>query len=153
MTNTITPLANRFVTRATRFLSGGRFPAFAICALLFYQIFIAVMAFAPPPGGAWSEFLDDFRMRCFKLDPKTGWMEMSSVWVMLSELFESNLRTPAVSVCTAVNWMTNWAVTRTFPLFASVGLGFAYALYSVFAVVAFIFVLVALPETKGRELP
>lgn len=86
MTNTMTiPLANRFVARATRFLSGGRFPAFAICALLFYQIFIAVMAFAPPTGGAWSEFLEDFRMRCFKLDPKSGWMEMSSVWVMLSE--------------------------------------------------------------------
>jgi protein SCO1/2 len=24
-------------------------------------------------------------MRCFKLDPKSGWMEMSTVWVMLSE--------------------------------------------------------------------
>jgi len=86
MTNTMTTsLANRFVARATRFLSGGRFPAFAICALLFYQVFIAVMAFAPPTGGAWSEFLEDFRMRCFKLDPKSGWMEMGSVWVMLSE--------------------------------------------------------------------
>jgi len=76
---------NRFVAGATRFLSGGRFPAFAICALVFYQVFIAVMAFTPPAGGAWGDFLEDFRMRCFKLDPKTGWMEMGSVWVMLSE--------------------------------------------------------------------
>jgi MFS transporter, SP family, sugar:H+ symporter len=37
-------------------------------------------------------------------------------------------------------------------LFAGVGLGFAYALYTVFAVVAFIFVLKALPETRGRAL-
>jgi MFS transporter, SP family, sugar:H+ symporter len=74
------------------------------------------------------------------------------MWVMLSELFDSNLRTTAVAVCTAVNWMTNWGVTRTFPLFAGVGLGFAYALYTVFAVVAFIFVLKALPETRGRAL-
>lgn len=74
------------------------------------------------------------------------------MWVMLSELFDSNLRTTAVAVCTAVNWMTNWAVTRTFPLLASVGLGFAYAVYGIFAVVAFIFVLKALPEMKGRAL-
>jgi protein SCO1/2 len=79
------PPANRFVAAVTSFLSGGRFPAFAICALVFYQIFIAVMAFVPPAGGAWGEFLEDFRMRCFKLDPRSGWMEMSSVWVMLSE--------------------------------------------------------------------
>ncbi len=45
------------------------------------------------------------------------------MWVMLSELFDGNLRTAAVSVCTAVNWMTNWSVTRTFPLFAGVGFG------------------------------
>lgn len=86
MTGTITAQpTNRLVARATSFLSGGRFPAFAICALVFYQIFIAVMAFVPPADGAWGEFLEDFRMRCFKLDPKSGWMEMSSVWVMLSE--------------------------------------------------------------------
>lgn len=86
MTSTITaPPPNRVVAGATRFLSGGRFPAFAICALAFYQVFIAVMAFVPPTGGAWGDFLEDFRMRCFKLDPRSGWMEMSSVWVMLSE--------------------------------------------------------------------
>jgi len=83
--STAIPLTERFIARATSFLSGGRFPAFAICALVFYQIFIAVMAFVPPAGGAWGEFLEDFRMRCFKLDPRSGWMEMSSVWVMLSE--------------------------------------------------------------------
>jgi SP family sugar:H+ symporter-like MFS transporter len=74
------------------------------------------------------------------------------LWVMLSELFDSNLRTTAVAVCTAVNWMTSWVVTRTFPLLAGVGLGFAYVLYAVFAMAAFIFVLRALPETKGRAL-
>jgi SP family sugar:H+ symporter-like MFS transporter len=74
------------------------------------------------------------------------------MWVMLGELFDGNLRTVAVAVCTAVNWMTNWVVTRTFPLLAGVGLGFAYGLYTVFAVLAFIFVLKALPETRGRVL-
>jgi protein SCO1 len=35
--------------------------------------------------GVWGDFLEDFRLRCFKYDPKSGWMQMSSVWVMLSE--------------------------------------------------------------------
>lgn len=76
---------NRFIARATKFLSGGHFPAFAIFALAFYQILIAILAFYPPTGGAWGEFLEDFRMRCFKLDPKSGWMETSTVWIMITE--------------------------------------------------------------------
>jgi SP family sugar:H+ symporter-like MFS transporter len=74
------------------------------------------------------------------------------MWVMLSELFNSNVRTTAVAVCTAVNWMTNWAVTRTFPLLAEAGLHLAYGLYTVFAALALIFVLKALPETSKRSL-
>lgn len=79
------PIATRLVSATTRFLAGGLFPAFAIFALVFYQIFIAVMAFGPPAAGAWGGFLEDFRMRCFKYDPRSGWMEMASVWIMLSE--------------------------------------------------------------------
>ncbi len=74
------------------------------------------------------------------------------MWVMLSELFDGDLRTVAVAVCTAVNWVTNWIVTRTFPLLAGIGLGVAYGLYTAFAVLAFFFVLTTLPETKGRTL-
>ncbi len=73
------------------------------------------------------------------------------MWLMLSELFDSDLRTIAVAVCTAVNWMTNWAVTRSFPTLADSGLGFAYGLYTAFAVLALIFAWKVLPETRGRE--
>ena len=79
-----TPL-ERFVSRATSFLSGGLFPAFALCVLAFYTIFVAIMAFAPPAGGAWGELLEEFRVRCFRLDPTSGGMEWGSVWVMLAE--------------------------------------------------------------------
>jgi SP family sugar:H+ symporter-like MFS transporter len=73
-------------------------------------------------------------------------------WVMLSELYDSDLRTPAVAVGTATNWVTNWAVTATFPLLAGVGLGFAYFVYTAFAGLALLFALKKLPETKGRTL-
>jgi SP family sugar:H+ symporter-like MFS transporter len=74
------------------------------------------------------------------------------MWLMLSELFDSDLRTTAVAVCTAVNWLTNWVVTRSFPTLADISLSFAYSLYTIFAILAFIFVLRALPETKDRAL-
>jgi MFS transporter, SP family, sugar:H+ symporter len=74
------------------------------------------------------------------------------MWLMLGELFNSKLRTTAVAVCVAVNWITNWLVTRTFPLLADLGLGVAYGLYAAFATVALIFVLTKLPETRGRPL-
>ena len=74
------------------------------------------------------------------------------MWLMLSELFDSDLRTTAVAVCTAVNWLTNWVVTRSFPTLADISLSFAYSLSTVFAILAFVFVLKALPETKDRAL-
>src|SRR5262245_55743489 len=85
---TLTPTAAHVVrlTNATsRFLSGGKFPAFALFALVFYQVFVGIMAFSPPATGVWGEFLEDFRMRCFRLDPRNGGMELGSVWIMLSE--------------------------------------------------------------------
>ncbi|MPY66516.1 sugar porter family MFS transporter [Deinococcus sp. SDU3-2] len=74
------------------------------------------------------------------------------MWVMLNELFASNLRTTAVAVCTAVNWIMNWAVVRTFPSLADLGLGLAYGVYTVFAVLALLFVWRTLPETRDRSL-
>jgi len=74
------------------------------------------------------------------------------VWVMLNELFDSNLRTTAVAVCTAVNWVTNWLVVRLFPLLADSGLEVAYGLFTVFAVLAFLFAWKVLPETRDRPL-
>lgn len=75
----------RLVWRATNFLASGRFPAFALFVLLFYQVFVAIMMLAPPATGVWGDFLEDFRVRCFKYDPKSGWMQLSSAWIMLAE--------------------------------------------------------------------
>jgi SP family sugar:H+ symporter-like MFS transporter len=74
------------------------------------------------------------------------------MWVMLSELFDGELRTSAVAVCTAVNWMTNWLVTRTFPVLAGAGLGLAYGLYAAFGVLALLFVWKSVPETSKRVI-
>ena len=75
----------RAVLRFSRMLSGGSFATFALCVLLFYEVFVIVMTFAPINGGALGGFLEEFRIRCFQLEPKTGWMKWSSVAVMLGE--------------------------------------------------------------------
>lgn len=74
------------------------------------------------------------------------------MWLMVNELFDSQLRITAVAVCTAVNWLTNWLVVRTFPLLADAGLGIAYGLFALFAALAFLFAWRVLPETRGTAL-
>lgn len=73
----------RWVDKGTKFLSGGSFPAFAIAALFFYQIFVGLMAFSPLGSGALGQFAEDFRLRCFRFSD--GALEIASVWVMISE--------------------------------------------------------------------
>lgn len=74
-----------FGVRLAEFLSSGRFAAFALFVLLFYTGFIALMAFSPPVGGAWAAYVEEFRLRCFQLDPGSGVMKTSAIVLMLTE--------------------------------------------------------------------
>jgi MFS family permease len=74
------------------------------------------------------------------------------VWVMLGEMFNNIIRATALAVAAAAQWLANWLISTTFPGLASIGLPFAYGLYTLFALLAFIFVLKAVRETKGRAL-
>ncbi len=75
------------------------------------------------------------------------------MWVMLGEMFPNNFRGAALSLAGLVQWLSNFAITMTFPiLLDSIGLGFSYAIYSAFGVVAFFFVRAFVQETKGRTL-
>jgi len=74
------------------------------------------------------------------------------VWVLLGEKFPNRIRAVALSVAAAAQWLANWLVSATFPTLASVGLGLAYGIYTVCAVLSFLFVLRFVAETKGKEL-
>jgi MFS transporter, SP family, sugar:H+ symporter len=74
------------------------------------------------------------------------------VWVMLGEIFNNVIRATALAVAAAAQWLANWLISTSFPALADIGLSFAYGLYTVFALLAFVFVLRAVRETKGREL-
>ncbi|TDE38147.1 sugar porter family MFS transporter [Actinomadura sp. 6K520] len=74
------------------------------------------------------------------------------VWVMLGEMFNNFIRASALAVAASAQWLANFVITTTFPAVSGVSLGLAYGMYTAFSVLAIIFVLRAVPETKGREL-
>ena len=74
------------------------------------------------------------------------------VWVLLGEMFNNKIRVTALAVAAAAQWLANWLVSSTFPALSDIGLSFAYLVYTTFAALAFVFVLRAVKETKGREL-
>jgi SP family sugar:H+ symporter-like MFS transporter len=75
------------------------------------------------------------------------------MWVMLGEMFQNQFRGAALSISGFVQWMSNFAITMTFPiLLASFGLGGAYGLYTLFAAVSILFVVKLVRETKGKPL-
>lgn len=74
------------------------------------------------------------------------------VWVLLGEMFSNRIRAYALAVAAAAQWVANFVVSETFPSLASAGLGLAYGLYAVMALLSLLFVIRAVRETRGREL-
>ncbi len=74
------------------------------------------------------------------------------VWVLLGEMFPNRIRATALGVAAAAQWISNWLITTTFPQLSDIGLGLAYGLYAMFALISFFFVYRVVPETKDVEL-
>ena len=75
------------------------------------------------------------------------------MWVMLGEMFPNQFRGAALAVCGLVQWVSNFLITMTFPIFlATIGLGFSYGIYAAFGIIAYFFVRNFIQETKGRTL-
>ncbi len=75
------------------------------------------------------------------------------VWVLLGEMFNNNLRTSALSVAAAAQWIANFIVSTTFPpLLQYFGLGATYGLYTIAAATSIFFIIFFVKETKGMEL-
>jgi sugar porter (SP) family MFS transporter len=74
-------------------------------------------------------------------------------WVLISEIFPNRIRGGAVSVATSALWSACFILTYTFPLLNR-GLGPAktFWLYALICAAGFVFILVRVPETKGKTL-
>jgi SP family xylose:H+ symportor-like MFS transporter len=80
-------------------------------------------------------------------------------WVILSEIFPTRIRGRAMSIATFCLWTANFVVSQTFPMMDENPLlarmfhrAFPFWVYGVFCVVAIVFVLRYVPETKGKTL-
>jgi SP family xylose:H+ symportor-like MFS transporter len=81
------------------------------------------------------------------------------VWVMLAEIYPNAIRGKAMSVAVAAQWIMNFIVSLTFPMMdgsaylnARFNHGFAYWIYGACSILAAVFVMRFVPETKGRSL-
>ncbi len=82
-------------------------------------------------------------------------------WVLIAEIFPNTIRSAAVAIAVAFQWIFNFIVSSTFVPMYNMSLGdmgdrfghmFAYALYGVICIVAAWFVYALVPETKGKTL-
>ena len=73
-------------------------------------------------------------------------------WVLISEIFPNTIRSQAVAIAVAFQWIFNYLVSSTFPALYEFSPGFAYGLYGVICVIAALFVWRMVPETKGLTL-
>ena len=81
------------------------------------------------------------------------------VWVMLSEMFPNNVRSVAMSIAVAAQWLFNALVANSFPLVNESALNqnafngaLPYFIFAFFCVIAMFFVWKLVPETKGKTL-
>jgi sugar porter (SP) family MFS transporter len=75
------------------------------------------------------------------------------VWVILSEIFPNRIRGAAMALATFALWIACFVLTYTFPLLNK-GLGAAgtFWVYAAICLLGFVFILIKLPETKGKSL-
>jgi sugar porter (SP) family MFS transporter len=74
-------------------------------------------------------------------------------WLLISEIFPLQVRGTAMSFATIANWAANFVITLVFlGLVAVLGQAGTFWLFAVIGVVAFVFTLRLVPETKGLTL-
>ncbi|KAJ1433024.1 Sugar/inositol transporter [Sesbania bispinosa] len=73
-------------------------------------------------------------------------------WVVMSEIFPVNIKGRAGSIATLVNWFGAWLCSYTFNFLMSWSSYGTFILYAAINALAILFIVVAVPETKGKSL-
>lgn len=80
-------------------------------------------------------------------------------WVLLAEIFPNRIRSAAMAIAVAAQWIANYTVSWTFPMMndstfltEKFNHGFAYWVYAAMGILSAIFVWKLIPETKGKSL-
>lgn len=80
-------------------------------------------------------------------------------WVLLAEIFPNSIKGKAMAIAVAAQWVANLFISWSFKVLDGSSVlnamfhhGFAYWLYAAMSILAALFVLVFVPETKQRSL-
>ena len=76
-------------------------------------------------------------------------------WVICSEIFPNKVRGRAMSMATFVIWTSCYIVAQTFPMLndsPAIGPAITFWTYGAVSLLAFVFVVLMVPETKNRTL-
>lgn len=75
------------------------------------------------------------------------------MWVVISEIYPNRIRGIAMSFSTAVSWLCTFITVYLAPVIqGSLGLHYLFGMFSILSIMAFLFVLIWIPETKGKPL-
>ncbi|XP_029672765.1 facilitated trehalose transporter Tret1-like isoform X2 [Formica exsecta] len=74
-------------------------------------------------------------------------------WLMMGEILPAQIRGTAASIATGFNWTFTFIVTKTFQdIIDLIGAHGAFWLFGAFVVAGLIFVILSVPETRGKTL-
>jgi MFS transporter, SP family, arabinose:H+ symporter len=76
----------------------------------------------------------------------------SVIWVYLSEVFPTNVRSKGQSLGSSSHWIANGLIANIFPYVAVYSKALPFAFFALMMVVQFFTVLFIYPETKGQTL-
>jgi sugar porter (SP) family MFS transporter len=75
------------------------------------------------------------------------------MWVIISEIYPNRIKGIAMSFSTAVSWLCVFLTVYFAPVIqGALGLNYLFGMFGVFSVLAFVFVKIWIPETKGKTL-
>ena len=74
-------------------------------------------------------------------------------WVLISEIFDTRSRATVMSLATSVLWLSCLGLTSTFlTILKTLGIAGTFGLFGGICFLSLIFVMLAVPETRGRPL-
>jgi len=75
------------------------------------------------------------------------------MWVIISEIYPNRIKGVVMSFSTAVSWLCTFLTVYFAPVIqGTLGLSYLFGIFAIFSIIAFIFVKIWIPETKGKSL-
>lgn len=118
----------------------------AACMVLLGLTFLVAGFSSGGPAG-WLAIIG---LAGFKVCYSLSWGGM--VWIMLGEMFPLRVRALAMGVATFANWTGNLLVGQFFPQLLGAGTGSVFFMFAGIAVLACLFAIRWIPETRARTL-